>query len=103
MSRFMAGPACTAIILSIGMMASASSAAAGVNEDGNGPTTSPGHYMLTCWQHGVKIVDHKNLANLQENPAAGQKPIQLTDRGKDGLTVQIYNLGDTLCQVQGTP
>lgn len=80
-----------------------SNAMAGVSNAEESILTSSGNFSLTCWQQGIKILDRKNLASLSENPTAGQKPIQFMDRGKGKFPVLLYDLGQTLCLVQGEP
>ncbi|MBF0294624.1 MAG: hypothetical protein HQL96_05505 [Magnetococcales bacterium] len=84
-------------------LAPVSSALAEVTSDEGNLFTRPGHFSLTCWQQGVKIVERSNLATLKENPMLGQSPLHFVTRGKERLPVQIFHMGETFCIVQGEP
>ncbi|MBF0178630.1 MAG: hypothetical protein HQM03_01250 [Magnetococcales bacterium] len=91
-----------AVLMMVGVTPLHSALAEVTNDEGT-LFSRPGHYSLTCWQQGVKIVERGNLATLKEHPMLGQSPLQFVTRGKERLPVQIFNMGETFCIVQGEP
>ncbi|MBF0176191.1 MAG: hypothetical protein HQL63_05000 [Magnetococcales bacterium] len=98
-----------ALVLLLGLASSPPCALAGISGDmglGVGKADAKpfaGGFTLTCWQHGAKILERKNLADPKEYIVAGQRPISFTTRSKNALPVELFVLGDALCMVQGEP
>ncbi|MBF8274350.1 MAG: hypothetical protein HW380_3455 [Magnetococcales bacterium] len=64
--------------------------------------STPENQSLVCWQNGVKIVERTNLAHKEEKDS-GTKPLHFVDLDKEKSPVKLYNLGESLCLVQGEP